>query len=94
VTRPLAQLVAYQRVDLEPGEEVTVQFSVAPAALAFTGTDGERIVEAGDIELWVGASCATRDTTATLVLEGPDHVVSAADGRIGVAAIERAVASV
>ncbi len=94
VTRPLAQLVAYQRVDLEPGEEVTVQFSVAPAALAFTGTDGHRLVEAGEVQLWVGPSCATKETTATLVLEGPDHVLSGADARIGTAAVERAGASV
>ncbi len=94
VTRPLAQLVAYQRVELEPGEEVTVQFTVPAAALAFTGTDGERIVEAGDIELWVGPSCATKEATAALVLTGPTHVLTAADGRIGAAQIERVVASV
>ena len=94
VTRPLAQLVAYQRVELEPGEEVTVQFTVPAAALAFTGTDGERIVEAGDIELWVGPSCATKEATAALVLTGTTHVLTAADGRIGAAQIERVVASV
>lgn len=94
VTRPLAQLVGYQRVDLEPGEEVTVQFTVPPASLAFTGVHGQRIVEAGDIELWVGPSCATKETTTALVLEGPDHVLTAADARIGAAAIERAVANV
>ena len=94
VTRPVAQLIAYQRVDLAPGEEVTVQFSVAAAALAFTGTDGERKVEAGDVELWVGPSCAVKETTAMLLIEGPDHVVSAADGRIGAAQIQRAGANV
>lgn len=94
VTRPLAQLVAYQRVALEPGEEVTVQFSVAPAALAFTGTGGERIVEPGSIELWVGPSCAARETEATILFEGVEHVLTAADARIGSVAVQRAVASV
>ena len=40
-----------------------------------------RVVEAGDIELWVGGSCAQRDTSATMRLTGRTHEVTADDGR-------------
>jgi len=89
VTRPVAQLLAYQRVDLQPGEEVTVRFEVPASVLGFTSTDGVRIVEAGDIELWVGPSCDVKETEATLVVLGPDHPLSAADQRIGRSSVER-----
>ena len=94
VTRPVAQLLAYERVGLEPGEEAVVHFRVPSSLLGFTSPGGTRIVEAGDVELWVGASCADKETTATLLVEGPDHVLSAADARIGRATVHRSVASV
>ena len=54
VTRPVAQLVAYERVHLEPGESVTVTFSVPPTRLAFSDTKYRRVVEPGLVEWWVG----------------------------------------
>ncbi|MEP6481731.1 MAG: glycoside hydrolase family 3 N-terminal domain-containing protein [Rhodoglobus sp.] len=92
VTRPVAQLLAYRRVSLEPGEEVTVTFRVPASLLGFTGTDGERIVEPGDFELWVGPSCATRDTSTVLTLVGSDYRLSASDDRIGSDTIEQVAA--
>lgn len=82
VTRPLAQLLGYRRVPLEPGEEAVVTFDVPTARLAFTGLSGNRIVEPGDVDLWVGPSCAERETTAELTITGPEHRVTAADGRL------------
>ncbi len=93
VTRPMAQLLAYQRVSLEAGEEATVAFHVPASLLGFTSATGERIVEAGDLELWVGPSCAVKETTALLVVEGPDYALSASDERIGRAAVERSAAN-
>jgi beta-glucosidase len=90
VTRPLAQLLAYARVALAPGEEAVVRFGVPATTLAFTGTSGDRIVEAGDIDLWVGPSCAAKETTATVTLVGQSHVVTAADARIGTVEIASA----
>ena len=82
VTRPVAQLVAFARVELAPGEEATVSFDVPPTRLSFTGRDGRRIVEPGEIELWVGPSCAARDSSAVVDLTGRAHEVTAADARI------------
>jgi beta-glucosidase len=94
VTRPVAQLLGYQRVTLEPGEEVTVHFVVPASLIAFTGVSGDRMIEAGDLDLWVGRSCAERETTATLVITGAEHLLTASDQRIGSASLERAGTSV
>lgn len=75
VTRPVAQLLAFQRVQLSPGESAIVTFTVPTSRLAFTGRDGYRIVEAGRVEIWVGPSCTQRDTETALEISGPDHRV-------------------
>ncbi|MBN9172185.1 MAG: fibronectin type III-like domain-contianing protein, partial [Microbacterium sp.] len=77
-------------VTLAPGEEVAVRFDVPTSRLAFTGQDGRRIVEPGDIELWVGPSCADRETETSLRIGGPVHALRAEDDRlvaVGVSAV-------
>ncbi|MDN8549406.1 glycoside hydrolase family 3 N-terminal domain-containing protein [Microbacterium sp. NM3R9] len=89
VTRPVAQLLGFARVDLDAGAEATVAFDVPTARLAFTGRQGTRIVEPGAVELWVGPSCAERETEAAMEIAGDVHTVTAADRRIVEVAIER-----
>ena len=89
VTRPVAQLLAYERVALEAGEQVVVRFDVPTARLAFTGRSGVRIVEPGRVDLWVGPSCAVRETVASTTIVGAEHRVSAADRRIATAEVVR-----
>ncbi|MEV4687092.1 beta-glucosidase family protein [Microbacterium sp. LWH3-1.2] len=91
VTRPVAQLLAYQRVTLEPGESATVTFSVPTSRLAFTGRDGHRIVEPGAVDLWVGGSCAERDTEARIELLGSVHPITADAPRRATATISALV---
>lgn len=81
VTRPVAQLLGFARVELAPGEGATVRFRIPTTRLAFSGRDLVRGVEPGAIELWVGGSCAERDATANLVLVGPWHPIDASDAR-------------
>jgi hypothetical protein len=81
VTRPVAQLLGFARVDLAPGESAIVRFRVPTTRLAFSGRDLVRGVEPGAIELWVGSSCAARDATVTLELVGPWHPIDASDAR-------------
>lgn len=63
-TRPWARLVGYAKVSLDPGEAKRVRFtgSAALAALAdlaaFTGREGTRIIEPGDIELWLATAAS------------------------------------
>jgi len=81
VTRPVAQLLGYHRVELEAGASATVRLSVPTARLAFSDRRMRRVVEPGAVELWVGPSCAERETETRVELVGPVHVTGPADGR-------------
>jgi beta-glucosidase len=80
LTRPVAQLLGYLRVHLEPGQSVTVRFAVPTARLAFSDRTYTRVVEPGDIELWVGTS-AQRETQARTALVGPTWPISTDSAR-------------
>ncbi|MGY0003084.1 beta-xylosidase/alpha-l-arabinosidase [Micromonospora sp. I033] len=69
VTRPVAQLLGYRRVHLDPGQSVTVELTVPTTRLAFSDRTLTRVVEPGDVELWIGTS-AQRDTEALTTLVG------------------------
>jgi len=90
VTRPVAQLLGYRRVELQPGEEAVVRFAVPTARLAFSDPSMRRIVEPGEIELWVGPSCDVREAAASLTITGPVHAVTAADSRLVTSEIDAA----
>ncbi|SCG34287.1 glycoside hydrolase family 3 N-terminal domain-containing protein [Micromonospora humi] len=80
VTRPVAQLLGYRRVRLEPGESVTVGLTVPTTRLAFSDRTLTRVVEPGAVELWVGTS-ARRDTEASTTLVGDTVPVTNASAR-------------
>ncbi|NRD27422.1 beta-glucosidase [Frigoribacterium sp. VKM Ac-2836] len=82
VTRPVAQLLGYARVPLDPGEEARVAFRVPTARLALTDRHHRRVVEPGDVELWVGGSCAERETEAAVRITGEAYPVTIADERL------------
>ena len=75
VTRPVAALLGYHRVHLEPGESVTVELTVPTTRLAFTDRSFKRVVEPGDVEIWVGTS-SHRDAQALTTLVGEVFVVT------------------
>jgi beta-glucosidase len=81
VTRPVAQLLGYHRVHLEPGESVTVEFMVPTTRLAFSDRSFTRVVEPGDVELWVGTS-SHRDTQKLTTLVGDVCVVTNESARL------------
>ncbi len=56
VTRPVKQLLGFERISLAPGQMRTVTFTLAAEQLAFTGVDGRLIVEPGRIAVMVGTS--------------------------------------
>ena len=76
VTRPVAQLLGFHRLHLEAGECAEVTFTVPPARLAFTDRSGRRVVEPGELSLWVGACVTDRATTASAELTGEVLVVT------------------
>jgi beta-glucosidase-like glycosyl hydrolase len=79
LTRPVAQLLGFQRVHLEPGASAVVELTVPPARFAFTSRAGTRIVEPGALELWVGPSCEDRETETVVTLTGDVHPVPFGD---------------
>jgi len=56
VVRPVQRLISYARVELAPGETVTVSFRVPAELASFTGVDGRRVVEPGTLEFGVARS--------------------------------------
>ena len=56
VTRPVKELKGFARVTLEPGRCRTVRFTLAAEQLAFSGVDGELVIEPGRHRVMVGTS--------------------------------------
>ncbi|WP_406443636.1 glycoside hydrolase family 3 C-terminal domain-containing protein [Streptomyces sp. NBC_01613] len=76
VTRPVRALLAFAKVPLEPGEEATVHFDVHTDRLAFTGLDGRRIVEPGEILLRAGSSSGDTPNEVSVQLVGEQRDAS------------------
>ncbi|MFI8998626.1 glycoside hydrolase family 3 N-terminal domain-containing protein [Streptomyces sp. NPDC053542] len=75
VVQPLQRLIGYVRLDLAPGEAAEVRATVPADLASFTGRDGHRIVEPGDLELRFGASSTDARLTARVRLTGPVRTV-------------------
>jgi len=56
VTRPVKELVQFQRINLKPAEKRTVTFKLPAANLSFWNIDMKKIVEPGKFNLWVGGN--------------------------------------
>ncbi|MGP3932912.1 beta-xylosidase/alpha-l-arabinosidase [Nonomuraea sp. KM88] len=89
VTRPLAQLVGYARVELDPGQCATVSFDVPARLLAFTGRDGRRVVEPGEVGVSVRRSAADVVAEASVLLTGPVHEVTGEERRLTTVSVEK-----
>ncbi|HET6301085.1 glycoside hydrolase family 3 C-terminal domain-containing protein, partial [Microbacterium sp.] len=75
VVRPVQRLVAYARVPLAAGERVRVSFDVPADLTSFTGVDGRRIVEPGDLVLSFGRSSSELVASRTVRVVGETRVV-------------------
>jgi beta-glucosidase len=75
VARPVQQLIAAPRVDLDPGTTRTVLIDLPADATSYTGLAGRRIVEPGEVELWVGASSEDIRARLAACLAGPRREV-------------------
>ncbi|GAA4768823.1 beta-xylosidase/alpha-l-arabinosidase [Microbacterium gilvum] len=73
VARPVAQLLAYARVPLEPGASARVEFDVPATRFAFSDRALRRVVEPGDVEVWVAAHAEA----STVVADGDGAITSA-----------------
>ena len=64
LVRPDKELRGFRKIELEPGETRTVEFTITPSMLLFTGREREPVLEAGDYEVMVGTSSAEYQTAA------------------------------
>jgi beta-xylosidase len=71
VVQPVQRLAGYQRLHLAPGESGRVHVTVPADLAAFTGRDGQRVVEPGTLELRLGASSTDLRLTVIGTLTGP-----------------------
>ena len=65
------------RVTLAPGESARVAFSLHADRTAFTGRDGTRIVEPGEISVAVGGASDDLPLSASFTLTGPVRAAGA-----------------
>ena len=70
VARPVQQLIAAARVDLQPGSTRTVQFTLHADLTSYTGRAGRRQVDPGQVELRVGRSSTDIEAALGYTLTG------------------------
>jgi beta-xylosidase len=75
VARPVHQLIAAPRVDLEPGQRRTVTITLHADLTSYTGRAGQRQVDSGRVELRVGASSTDIRACLGLDMVGSRRVV-------------------
>jgi beta-glucosidase len=84
--RPERELVAFKKVELEPGESARVTISLEPADFAyFSDVHGKWVIEPGSYEILIGSSSTDIRATLPLTLEAgglPERVLTA-DAIIG-----------
>jgi beta-glucosidase len=66
VSRPVLELAGFHRVSLEPGQTTQIAFHLDISQLAFLGTDMQWRVEAGEVDIMVGASSDDLRLTETV----------------------------
>ncbi|MBO3084845.1 glycoside hydrolase family 3 N-terminal domain-containing protein [Cellulomonas fengjieae] len=75
IARPVAALLGYARVELEPGASSRVTFAVPTMRFAFSDRRMVRIVEPGDVEVWIGSHAAA-SRSGTGIKESTGGVIS------------------
>jgi beta-glucosidase len=68
VAQPVMALKGFHRVTLKPGEKTTVEFKLAPDALAIIDENMRRVVQPGAFDIMVGQSSAQTSSVALEVL--------------------------
>lgn len=75
VVRPVQRLLGYQRLIVPAGASVRVAVTVPLDLAAFTGRDGQRIVEPGELEFGFGRSSAEIPLRQRVTVTGETRVV-------------------
>jgi beta-glucosidase-like glycosyl hydrolase len=76
LVRPVKELKAFQRVTLQPKQKATVAFALPVDMLNFTNRDNQRIVEAGEFEIMIGASSNDIKLKGRIEVVGENRVLA------------------
>jgi beta-glucosidase len=77
VSQPVLELAGFRRVTLDPGQAVEVEFHVDVSQMAFLDADMRWLVEAGEVDVMVGASSNDLRLSDSITIVADAHV----DGR-------------
>jgi len=80
VVRPVRWLAGFARVPLQPGQARRVTFRLHADRTAFTGRDGIRVVEPGEIRVAIGGASDQLPLQGSFTLLGPERAAGA--GRV------------
>jgi beta-glucosidase-like glycosyl hydrolase len=76
LVRPVKELKAFQRVTLQSKQKATVAFDLPVDMLNFTNRDNQRVVEAGEFEMMIGASSNDIKLKGRIEVVGEDRVLA------------------
>ncbi|WP_181440697.1 glycoside hydrolase family 3 N-terminal domain-containing protein [Curtobacterium sp. MCLR17_045] len=79
VTRPEVQLLGYARVALAAGESARVRFRVPVQRFAFTDRRMRKVVEPGDVQVWVASHAAASRPGGSVAAGG---IIASGDGPV------------
>ena len=79
VTQPVRRLIGFARLPLQPAQSARVRLTLPADLTSFTGLDGQRIVEPGEVTLHLGRSVT--DTLSEVSLELVGEVRPVGSGR-------------
>lgn len=69
VTRPVKELVGFQRVTLQPGETRNVSITIAPRSLMLWNTEMKQVIEPGTFTIMTGSNSAEVQSVTLTVAE-------------------------
>ena len=75
LVRPVKELKAFKRVGLQPGQRAEVSFAIPVDMLNFTNRNNQRMVEAGEFEIMVGASSSDIRLKGRVEVVGENRVL-------------------
>ena len=70
VARPVQQLAGFKRFEIPARQARVIRFQIDLTQLAYFDQEMKFVVDAGEIEVMVGASCADIRARATVMLQG------------------------
>ncbi len=76
VTRPVRELVGFDRITLDPGHAAIVTFTLQAGLLAYYDVDMNLVVTPGDVELMVGPSSARLPLATTFTITAEPAVLT------------------